>query len=349
MGVKMHAILMLRAPESVMSRSFRQPTGHASRMRIVAISTTIAASAWVLLLPSEALACQACACGDATFAVEPSDGEQHVVSAQILAATRPEKYGQDGYPYQFNEWRTDLTLGWAYQRTTVALRLPWLWRELNYEGMELAKTSGFGDMELAASYAFWRNADAMAEVSRWTFAAVHGGLSLPTGMGVRDDRGELLVDDVQPGTGSTTLFAGVNWSVGQGIWSVDGRHTAYFPLPGRFQFQVGPTWQNRVRALVNPVDPLRVGAGFYAAWSAPVKYGDEIEVDTGGFVGYLDLEAEIQAQQSVTLVGGVRVPVVQALRGDHKAQTGVFFGLRFQGEIRGKSYTPDFDAGGYVL
>lgn len=333
----------------------RQPKKGALKARSIALrwmsASLVAAGVWSAT--PDAHACQACACGDATFAIDPAKGDAHTLVVQLQAATRPERYGADGYPYEFGEWRADLTLGWAYQRTMLALRLPWLWRTLDYEGMELAQTSGFGDMELAASWVFARSFDRddaweLQQRGASQFGAIHGGLSMPTGAGIRDARGELLVDDVQPGTGSFTLFAGVNWSVTRGIFAVDGRHTAYVPMPGRFQFQVGPTWQNRVRALVTPVAPLTLGVGFYGSLASPVKYDGEPEVDTGGFAGYLDVEAEVRAHRSVAFIVGARVPVIQALKGDHRAQTGVFFGVRLMGEV-GASTAVDWDEGGYVL
>lgn len=331
-----------------------QGTRIRARRRTVAAATLVSlALSWVVHLPS-AEACQACACGDATFAVSPADGDAHTLTAQIYAATRPEKYGADGYPYQFNEWRADLTLGWSYQRSMVALRFPWLWRTLDFEGRELARTSGYGDTELAATYVFARsmdraNAETLATLGRSRFAAVHGGLSVPTGRAMYDRRGDMLPDEVQLGTGSTTLFAGINWAVGRGVLRLDGRHTAYVPLPGRFEFQVGPTFQNRVRVMVDPVPALRLGIGFYGSLASPVRYDGEAEVDTGGFAGYLDVEAEVRPHSTVTFVVGGRIPVIQALSGDHLAQPAVFFGVRMQGAIGQRRPKPDYDAGGYVL
>ena len=308
-------------------------------------------SPWVPL--SSAEACQACACGDASFAIDPSGDDNHVFLAQIYASKRPEKYGIDGYPYDFDEWRADLTLAWAWRRSTVSLRMPWLWRTLNYQSMELAQASGLGDVELSASWVFARsqdreNAMTLEGLGRSRYAAIHGGLSMPTARGVYDERGDLLPDDVQPGTGSFMPFIGVNWAIARGIMRFDGRHTGYFPVPGRFEFQVGPTLQNRVRVMVEPVEYLQVGAGVYTSLAAPIRFGDEKEQDTGGFAGYLDLEAEVTPTPALTFVVGGRIPVIQALRGYHRAQPSVFFGVRVQGEVPSRR-APDLEAGGYIL
>lgn len=316
--------------------------------RIPRIFTAIAVGALMtlgaLFTPSDAWACQACACGDATFAVLPADPNAHTLTAQLLATTRGERYGE-GLPWEFSEWRTDLTLGWAYQRTAIALRLPWVWRSLDYEGMETNRTGGLGDIELAATYVFTRRpsvdqaVDTMAS-TRMSYAAVHAGLAIPTAQQLTGQDGLPIIDDVQSGTGSFTPFVGLNWSVGLNGFRLDGRHTLYIPLPGRFDFQVGPTTQQRIRLMAEPFEAFRFGVAAYGSLSAPVRHDGEIEEDTGGFVGYLDLEAEIQPHDQLVMVVGARMPVIQALRGHHRAEPGAYFGLRFQQSVKTRNSDP---------
>lgn len=299
-------------------------------------------SALSLLWIDEAHACQACACGDATFAVQPGDADAHTLTFAAQTASRGEAYGTD-YLWDFHEWRLDLTLGWSHERTTVAVRLPWVWRDLRYDGLQTAKTSGLGDIELAASYVFTRRANAAPQAldfvasGRGSYAAVHAGLSLPTAVEAFDAYGAPLIDDVQSGTGSFTPFAGLHWGTKLGGFRLDGRHTAYLPLPGRFNFQVGATVQQRVRLMAEPFEQFRFGTALYALWAAPVTMGGDVEDDTGGFVGYIDLEAEIVPHDQFSIVGGARLPVIQALRGDHRAEPGVYVGLRFQQPIKTKA------------
>ena len=291
-------------------------------------------------LASDAWACQACACGDATFAVRPGDPNTHTLTAQLQLASRGERYGDD-LPWAFREWRTDLTVGWGYQRTTVALRLPWVWRHLDYEGMRTNKTAGLGDIELAASYVLTKFRSEEESVNaqglrRTGYVALHAGFSLPTAQLAVDNSGEPIIDDVQSGTGSFTPFAGLNWSVGLHGFRLDGRHTMYLPLPGRFSFQVGPTLQQRIRVMAEPLEQFHFGFAAYGSLAAPVKVGDELEDDTGGFIGYLDLEAEIIPHEQLTFVVGARLPVIQALRGHHRADPGGYFGIRYQQPVKAR-------------
>lgn len=323
------------------------------RTAVTLVLTTLTSVAATALWQSEAHACQACACGDATFAVRPTDSSAHTLTVAAQTASRGEAYGTD-YLWDFHEWRLDLTLGWSHERTTVALRLPWVWRNLSYDGMRTAKTSGLGDIEIAGSYVFTKRATSadptlnMVASARGSFAAIHGGLTMPSAKEVLDAYGEPLMDDVQSGTGSFTPFVGLNWGTKLGGFRLDGRHTAYLPLPGRFGFQVGPTVQQRVRLMAEPFDQFRFGVAAYALWAAPVKMGGEIEEDTGGFVGYLDLEAEVAAHAQFSVVGGARLPVIQALRGDHRAEPGVYVGLRFQQPIKPKTRVAEPEAPLYL-
>lgn len=286
----------------------------------------------------EAYACQACGCGDVNFQMLPNDPRAHTLHVAMNAASRGEQYGE-GYPWSFHEWRADLNLGWSYERTSLTLRMPWLWRSVKYEGMQTERTSGIGDVEIAASYQLTRlpdpeNVARSAGRARGWQAAVHLGLSIPTAPLAVEQTGQPMMDDVQSGSGSFMPFGGVTWAVGLNGFRIDGRHTAYIPAPGRFWFQVGPTLQQSIGITAEPLDQFRFGTRFYTSWAAPITVDGEQEDDTGGFAGYIDLEAEVQPHSQVTFVVGGRFPVIQRLRGDHRAEMGAYFGVRFQQAFR---------------
>lgn len=293
-----------------------------------------------LFAVEEAHACQACGCGDVNFQMQPNDPRAHTLHVAMNAASRGERYGT-GYPWSFHEWRADLNLGWSYERTSLTLRMPWLWRSVKYEGMQTERTSGPGDIEIAASYQLTKlpdpeNVPRTAGRARGWQAAVHLGLSIPTAPLAVEQTGQPMMDDVQSGSGSFMPFGGVTWAVGLNGFRIDGRHTAYIPAPGRFWFQVGPTLQQSVGITAEPFDQFRFGTRFYTSWAAPITVDGEHEEDTGGFAGYIDLEAEIQPHQQVIFVVGGRFPVIQRLRGDHRAEMGAYFGVRFQQAFRKK-------------
>lgn len=306
-------------------------------VRSIALSVLSLGLSWVLLGVQEAHACQACGCGDVNFQMQPNDPHAHTLHASLIASKRGERYGE-GLPWSFNEWRTDLNLGWSYERTAVTLRLPWIWRSVHYEGLQTEKTTGIGDIEVAASYTLTKmpdpeNVGRSAGRARGWQAAAHLGLSIPTGQLSHDRIGQPMMDDVQSGTGSFMPFGGITWAVGLNGFRIDGRHTAYIPAPGRFWFQVGPTLQQSVGITAEPWDEFRFGMRFYTSLAGPVTSDGEIEDDTGGFAGYIDLEAEFQPHKQVILVLGGRFPVIQRLRGDHRAEMGMSFGVRFQQAI----------------
>lgn len=294
---------------------------------------------------SEAYACQACGCGDVNFQMQPNDPRAHTLHVSMNASSRGERYGE-GLPWQFHEWRTDLNLGWSYERTSVTLRMPWLWRSVKYEGMQTERTSGLGDIEVAASYQLTplpdpENVPRSAGRARGWQAAVHLGLSMPTAQLVTEPSGQPMMDDVQSGTGSFMPFGGLTWGVGLNGFRIDARHTVYIPAPGRFWFQVGPTLQQSVGITAEPLDQFRFGTRFYTSLAAPVVIDGKREEDTGGFAGYIDLEAEIQPHQQIIFVVGGRFPVIQRLRGDHRAEMGGYFGIRFQQAIQKRNAPED--------
>lgn len=310
-------------------------------LRTLVVATLVIPLLWGILGVQEARACQACGCGDVNFQMQPNDLNAHTLHVALNASSRGEKFGA-GYPWSFNEWRTDVNLGWSYQRTSVTLRLPWLWRSVSYEGMQTERSSGISDIEVAASYTLTKlpdpeNVARSAGRARGWQAAVHFGLSIPSGQLMHDHTGQPMMDDVQSGTGSFMPFGGITWAVGLNGLRIDGRHTAYIPAPGRFWFQVGPTLQQSVGITAEPWDEFRFGTRFYTSLAAPIRADGEIEDDTGGFAGYLDLEAEIQPHSQLIFVVGGRFPVIQRLRGDHRAGVGAYFGVRFQQAIKNKN------------
>lgn len=309
-------------------------------LRFVAACLLAISLPWMFWGIEEAHACQACGCGDANFRMQPNDPRAHTLHVSMQASSRGERYGA-GYPWAFDEWRADLNLGWSYERTSVTLRMPWLWRSVKFEGTQMERTSGPGDIEVAASYQLTplpdpENVPRSAGRARGWQAAVHLGLSMPSATLEKNEIGQPMMDDVQSGTGSFMPFGGFTWAVGLHGFRIDGRHTAYIPAPGRFWFQVGPTVQQSVGITAEPFDQFTFGTRFYTSWAAPITIDGEREDDTGGFAGYIDLEAEVHPHEQLTLFVGGRFPVIQRLRGDHRAEMGAYFGVRFQQAFRKK-------------
>lgn len=302
----------------------------------------VALGAMVFFVAAEAWACPACGCGSTTFVGQANDVQAHTLFVETQATSRGESFGE-GLPWSVHEWRLDVTMGWAYKRLSLTGRLPFIWRTASFKGFQTDKTVGIGDVEVAGAYTLTRlpteetERNAAGTPLGW-YAGVHLGLSLPTAPLQLDQHDRPFIDDVQSGTGSFMPFGGGFWSVGLRGWKIDQRHTLYLPIPGRFWFHVGPTYQHRTRLMAEPFKQFQFGLGFYTTWTTPVKEDGEIEpiADSGGFAGYLDLEAEFVPHDQLTLVVGGRFPVIQKLSGDHEAHMGMYVALRFQQAIRKK-------------
>src|SRR5699024_4961636 len=113
-------------------------------LRTLAACLLVVPLTWTLVGIQEAHACQACRCGDSNSRMQPTDPRADTLYVSMQASSRGERYGE-GHPWAFDEWRTDLNLGWSYERTSVTLRMPWLWRSVEFEGTQMEKTSGPGD------------------------------------------------------------------------------------------------------------------------------------------------------------------------------------------------------------
>lgn len=287
-------------------------------------------------------ACQTCATGDPTFAVSSSEtgGSQHVFSAAFQQSLRLEVYGENDR-FEFTEWRSDLALGYAYGRGSVALRLPWVVRSLDADGLELARVSAFGDVEVLGGFRFLQRGDEQA--SGWL--ALNLGLSLPTGREFRDGQGTPLVDDVQPGAGSVIPIVGLSGIYRRGITTLDGRVTGYLPLASRFNFRIGNTLQARARATFEVVGPLTLGVAAFVQAMEPVEVMGEAEEDTGGVLGTLDGEVGVQLYDGLLLSVAVRVPVIQGLLGDHRARVGGWAALQWSGRLREERQSVDPNEG----
>ena len=298
----------------------------------------------VSLAPRTAQACQACACGDATF-VSVDVQQPWVLHVGWYTALRRERYGANGLPFAFREWRSDVTLGLTASRVSVAMRLPYVQRSLEVDGLRIARGTNLSDIETVFMWHVLPQERA-AELRRQF--TLHAGMVWPSGPQVTGDSFEVLPPDVQPGTGAFTPFLGWGFVANQGIVRWDGRQSVYLPLPSRFDFQVGNALQTRVRAMFAVIPELRLGGGLYAQWMGQVIENGHPEEDTGGFLLSVDLEAEGRIADAVTVFAGARLPVVQGLLGNHEARPGFYAGVRWDHALR-RERAPSGDESTWIV
>lgn len=295
----------------------------------------------LLVSASESFACQQCATASSlTETLDAQNTAEGAISLAVaLAAShRSETYGVDAQQLRFREWRVDLVTTVSAERWAAFLRLPWMARDLELEstGLELASVRRVGDLELGGS----------AELlpTRYltkAYLSAQLGLSLPTGTQVEDSRGRPLPDETQPGTGSVMPFFGLLGGLRPAPYGVRGSALAYIPLPGRYDYQVGNSYQLSSDFVVEPTSWLQLSVGPHYLFNDAVRINGEREEDTGGGILFAAVGVDIALPQGFDIYSTARVSVFDHLYGTHEAPVIVDFGVRWRVDIRRTQSEPD--------
>lgn len=159
------------------------------------------------VLPA-AWACSTCKCGDYTLTLMGSEKpyDQRLRFAADLLS-RSEAAGEPG----LSQARTDeqrLSLGVSYALNpdwTLALRLPYVRKQLEEANLARTQTQGWGDADLLARRVLYRSPGAVTGL----LGGLSLGLRLPTSERIRDGQGVLVDIDAQPDAGATAPQLGV--------------------------------------------------------------------------------------------------------------------------------------------
>ncbi|MEQ1438863.1 hypothetical protein AAG565_05830 [Fontimonas sp. SYSU GA230001] len=162
------------------------------------------ASAW----PAAALACASCQCGDPTLTLM---GVEKSYAGRLRFAldysNRSEHQGTGLERQHLQEDRTVFGASYAFSENfSLALRVPLSSKSASNRTLAREEASGLGDAELTAKYTLGRSGQMTAR-HLW---GVQAGLRLPTASEQKNDAGEPIDIDAQPGTGA--------WAASAGLW-----------------------------------------------------------------------------------------------------------------------------------
>ncbi|HEX8435997.1 transporter [Archangium sp.] len=279
-------------------------------------SPTVAALAVAtLLVPTEGLACATCACGDPTLT---SMGTEQPFAGRLRFATQVRAWGmttgqEELDALSLRELRLDLSVAYA--------PLPWLFlsatlplQARTVQDVSLARETawGLGDMEVGAKAFVFRDRD----FSPNHLLGVLVGTRLPTSPTQRDAEGRPLSLDAQLGTASVDPFLGLAYTAFRADWSFLASATGYLPTRGREGFRAGAALRTTLAAQYQPgprwalrlaLDSRLEGSSDTLGVPDPVG---------SGFIAYLSPDVLFSPATDVVVELGVRVPVLNLLRGN---------------------------------
>jgi hypothetical protein len=313
-----------------------------SPTHLAALSALCAALS--IVAPRAADACQQCASASSVSETlsdqqQTTTDDRYSLGVSLTASRRAEDYGVGSQALRFREWRLDLVTSIATERWSVFTRASWLSRQLELEsnGLELAAVNKLGDFELGGGIELLPS-----DLLTRAYLTLQLGMSFPTGQLERNSRGEALPDEVQPGTGSFTPFVGLRGGFKPSPVGVRGGFVAYLPIEGRYDFQVGNSYQLDAVAQYEPTAWLRLHAGPAYLFNEPVFINGTREEDTGGGILFGAIGATFNLPEGVSLFATVRVPLYKHLFGTHDSSVLVDFGARWNFSFgSGESTAPD--------
>lgn len=209
-----------------------------------------------------------------------------------------------------------LELGVAYSPTdrwTLSALLPLVRRDLRFVNLGREVRLGAGDVDLRARAVLYRD---RALAARHLLSAVFG-FTAPTARVRRDQAGQALPLEFQAGTGSWDPMLGLSYSRFADPWSVNV--TAILRVPtGRDGFRVGPSAQFAATTQLQPWDAFGVRFGALVRVDGVTVENGQDDPDSGGVIAYATAGLIVSPVPDLILQAGLSVPVIKALRGEHR-------------------------------
>jgi len=261
--------------------------------------------------PSKAQACAACGCGDPTLT--SMGAEQPFATRVRLSAElthRTQAIGADLARLRIEEWRLDLGTAWfPTDWLGISASLPVLWRSAAWPAASAVASWGLGDAEIRTRAVMVR-----PNLGGHMFALVLG-LRAPTAPTLRDQYGALRAES-QPGTGSFAPMAGAQYGWYRDPWSVAASSIVFVPIGhGTGGIAPGPSLRTGVAVQWQPDVRLALRLGIDTRLDGIARERGRPDEDSGGFIAFLSPDVLLSPVDDLLVSVGLRIPVVNALRG----------------------------------
>jgi len=287
--------------------------------------------AWSLIAPRTALACTTCQCGT-TVPLTSAGGPQSADTLRFAFEWRAQqaRTGITGINEQVTrEIRTDVGSAWSPGGGhAVGFSLPLIAREVSTVSGALTRVFGPGDLTLYGEFLLLQNNP------RHMLLALAGS-RLPVSPAWNDATGERLSVDVQPGQGAFVPFVALAWS-GPSWKPVRGfaRVSTFLPFQSRWDYRPGVATLATVGLELRLSPRLAVQAELDGRHELPDDFGGEQDADSGGAMLYASPTLLWRPQSTWAAYATVRMPVVNALRGEQSESTIFSLGFAFQVRLR---------------
>ncbi|MSP60827.1 MAG: hypothetical protein EXR72_10890 [Myxococcales bacterium] len=291
---------------------------HAARSRAPAIarvfSLAFALALAVSLVPSRALACAACSCGDPTLtAMGIEKPFPHRVRLAVDERFGGHATGDGEREVQAWTLRSTVAGSWSpSERFTVALTLPVVAQWIDSGARPRQSFVGLGDAEASARAIVFRD----RKFSPRHLVSLLAGLKTPTGPRLYDDAGYPFPEDDQPGSGSWDPFAGAAWGwFGEPV-SFFSTVSVRVPTPGRRGYRRGQSLGASAGLQYQFPSLVAVGVTADLRWAASdvLSSGSDSRDSGGALIGLSPSVSVAPVERWLIRVSG-QIQVGQWLRG----------------------------------
>lgn len=205
----------------------------------------------------------------------------------------------------------------------ISLRVPLVRRQVEHTNLAQNRVFHLGDLELRARYFAYQD----REFAPRHLIALQAGLRIPTAPQANAANGERLVLEAQTGTGSFDPIVGVSYGFFMQPWSLFASLTALLPTPSRFDARAGYALLGTVSAQFQPLDWLGLSLALDTRFDTALIDRGEVDPHSGGFIAFASPGVILKPIEDLIFQASVRIPFVQALRGEHTESVMVVAGV----------------------
>ena len=277
----------------------------------------------LLAIGPAASACDVCGCsiGGNYFGILPQFHRHFVgirYSAQSYRSAHSRNAAQLGNFDSKEQFQTLDILGRFYPTRKIQMLVLLPYHDFRREENGVTTHSqGLGDASLLASYILLDTGDSLKHSWQHTLT-LGGGVKLPTGQhNLKNSEGQLLLENMQPGSGSTDFMVTAGYTLRRNAWGFTADVLGRLNTTNRDGYHFGNRLNGSLKAFYwknFQKFSLLPNAGIFTDFSDLNRDGDVYADETGGVIGLATLGLDVYAGH-FSFGGTYQQPVFQDLGG----------------------------------
>jgi len=283
-----------------------------------------ALAVFALCVPSAALACSVCGCGDplvvAGDAMPVSGNLRFALEGEYLSATAASDEDPAATEGLVQQTLRPMVVVSLLNQLNLVAQVPLTRKAWSLTGGATAEAEtplGLGDIDLGVRWFFWQKADMSA--GRRQSLGLTAGTSLPTGPDdAVDEAGDRLDDHAQLGTGAFGPYVGVLFAFHQDPWNLSINATGRYHTANRHGYQYAPAALWSVRGQLRPWERVAFVLGVDGRYALQDTLAGEVQTNTGGLVLAAVPGVDVNLVDNLWLHATVQLPVYTALFGTQR-------------------------------